>query len=132
MRKGYGNGYAINYGVVNYTNYIHTTNVTNVTMMQSPGNIGSRRRRHARNGLQRREEKPELLRFCESCGILDQDKVMRMSYGQIVDGVFDVGRHVNRDVARNVKGICGGLGKMGQGVAGVVHGLISAAISILG
>ena len=132
MRKGYGNGYAINYGVVNYTNYIHTTNVTNVTMMQSHGNIGSRRRRHARNGLQRREEKPELLRFCESCGILDQDKVMRMSDEQIVDGVFDVGRHVSRDVARNVKGICGGICTMGHGVVGVVHGLFSVARSILG
>lgn len=131
MRNGYGNGYAINYGVVNYTNYIHTTNVINVTIMQSPGNIGSRRRGYARRNTQGRKERPELLRFCESCGILDQDKVMRMSDGQIVDGVFDVGRHVSRDVARNVKGICGGIGKMGQGVAGVVHGLFSAAISIL-
>lgn len=34
MRNGHRNGYAaINYGVVNYTNYIQTTNVTNVTMV---------------------------------------------------------------------------------------------------
>ena len=132
MRNGHRNGYAaINYGVVNYTNYIQTTNVTNVTMVQSAGDMGSRRRKHARRELQGRERKPELLRFCGSCGILDQDKVMRMSDEQIVDGVFDVGRYVSRDVATNVEGICGGLSTMGHGVAGVVHGLFSAVRAIL-
>lgn len=131
MRNSHGNGYAayaINYGVVNYTNYIQTTNVTNVTF--APGDQRSRRSRHARRNPQERERKPELLRFCGSCGILDQDKAMRMSDEEFVDGLIDVGRYASMDATRNIGTICSGLGSIGSGVVGAVRCLVGAARSI--
>lgn len=130
MRNSHGNGYAyaINYGVVNYTNYIQTTNVTNVAIA-SAGHA-PRRRKHARRNQQGYERKPELLRFCGSCGILDQDKVMRMSDEEFVDGLVDVGRYASMDATRNIGTICSGLGSIGNGVVGAVRCLVGAARSI--
>lgn len=70
----------------------YVTNVTNVTNVKvtnvNTGGVAvpykwhgqSGRRRHKREDWHREERKPKLLRYCASCGLLDQHVVARMSH----------------------------------------------------
>ena len=110
------------------------TNITNVTGIKNfsgrrPWNKHHNKASHKNGGYHKRE--PKLMRFCKSFGILDQDKVMRMSDGEIVDGLLGVERHVRHDMARHASGMCHDLYCCGKGIVGVAKGLFGIVASPL-
>lgn len=108
-------GYAKNITVNNITNVTNVNNVTNVVHVQGE------QRHHKQN--HHHERKPELLRFCQSCGILDQQKVMRMSNGQLAEGAVDVMRHSSRNLGRHATGVIKSFG----GIFGAIARIIDRA-----
>lgn len=56
------------------------------------------------------ERKPKLLRFCQSCGMLDQRKVARMSNGQLAEGAVDVIRYSSKKMCGHLEGAAKGFG----------------------
>lgn len=138
MRNRQWNGCAgdnVHYGNTYVQNVTHITQTYVVT--HTPRYSGRSCRRahqewsHGHGSRKTGPREPKLLRFCKSCGILDQDKVMRMSDGEIVDGLLDVERHVRHDMARHASGMCHDLCCCGRSVAGAVKGLIGAAVGLL-
>jgi len=136
MRKSQWCGGYVN-RVIGEVTINNTTNVTNVTNVHSHQHTPRRNRRwHNGKGAVCRHKKPALLSFYQSCGLLDQHKVMRMSDEQFLKGTADVMRYTSHDVARNVRDIGHGVAKighcsveLGKRACGMVFGAIS---SILG
>ena len=114
---GYGN-VAIN----NITN--NTTNITNTYVTQVVAHGGSRQdsRPHKRYDHPRdrpHERKPELLRYCGSLGLLDGDKVARMSDDQFLDGALDVCSYAARGMGNDIHNMGQGISQMAEGVVGL-------------
>jgi len=63
----------------------------------------------------RHERKPKLWNFFQSCGLLDQDKVMRMSDGELAEGAVDVMRYASHDLSNHARGFCEGMAQAGRG-----------------
>ena len=123
MRNKHRNDYVANYGEhINYTQI-------NIATSTRPK---SHHRQRMRKKLHGRERKPRLLRYCGSCGILDQDKVMRMSDDEIISGLLQVGNYVSQDVKHNVNSICRGLGGIGRRMFGAIRQIVYTAGSALG
>lgn len=104
-------GYARNVTVNNITNVTSVTNVTNVV-----GVHGERRRHRPR----RRERKPELLTYCRSFGLMDREKVMRMSNGQLAEGAVDVMRYSSRNLGRHATGVIKSFGGLFGAIARII------------
>ena len=118
---------------VHYGNTYVQNNVTHITQTYTATytpRYSGRSCRHAYGelGRSRRASGPKLLRFCKSCCTLDQDKVLQMSDGEIVDGLLEVERHVRHDMARHASGMCHDLYGCGKGIVGVVKGLVGAIL----
>lgn len=94
---------------------INQVTVNNVTNITSVGGIPSERvhqpwRKHHKHRHKQSERKPELLRYCQSCGILDQHKVAHMSNGQLAEGAVDVIRYSSKKMCSHVEGAAKGFG----------------------
>ena len=102
------------------------THVSNITYVPNASKQHRGRRHH-----ERIERKPELLRFYQSCGLLGQDKVMRMSDRQLVYGTAAVLGYAGRQLGCNFGGIGSGVVKMSRGVGGVVKSVFGMITTLL-
>lgn len=125
-------------GNVTVNNITNVTNVTNVVRAHGYTPHGKWRRdnqpkreKHESRGKLRHEHKPKLLRFCQSCGMLDQDKVMRMSDGQLARELSCVADYANKRTMNDIRGIGHGLAKIGRGVCGMVSSAFGMVSSVL-
>ena len=117
QRNGYG-CYRPSYGGDTYV----TNNITNVTNIEYKAH--KHRSHHNGWGHGRKDRKPKLYRFCASGGLLDQDKVMRMSDGELIGGILEANKYAAGNLAGDVGKIC-------KGGAGVVHGVFRGAFRVV-
>ena len=97
-------GYCSGGGSTIYANTVNITNVTNVTRVTSVSHGSwnpNKRHKHIKH-RRRGERPPELFRFCASCGIIDHDKVSRMSSGQVCEEATKVLGYTTRNLGRSV------------------------------
>ena len=118
MRNRKRNWHNYSYGGDTYV----TNNVMNVTNIEYKAH--KRRRRHNGWGHGRKDRKPKLYRFCASGGLLDQDKVMRMSDGEVIGGLLENHNYAARNLSRDVGDIC-------ESGAGVVRGVFRGAFRVV-
>lgn len=119
------------YGNVAIAGGVTINNITNVTNVQVNGHrpykrwaYGGKKTHSKPRHLKHREHKPELLRFCGSCGILDADKARRrIDNGTFAEGTVDVLRYANHDLSKNVRGIAQGIGLIGGAVGRAIGGM---------
>ena len=120
----------INNYVTNVTNVTNVTRVTHVYNAASisgyGGHLHHNKRKHAYgNGGRREERGPKLLRYCASCGVLDQNVASRMSSSELCDESAKVVRHSAKHLAHDASECVGGL-------VGCVCGLTRAAFKLIG
>ena len=128
------------YGAHDYKNLIiaHKIEMNNII---AAGTLQRPYKKH-RNGWghggwgkkRRRERKPELWNFCQTCGLLDQDKVMRMSDGELVEGAVDVMRYASHDFSNRARGFCEGMAQAGRGTVELgkcACGLVKSAYNLV-
>lgn len=108
----------------------NVTNVTNVSISHHSkhghGGFWKKRNRKARNWGGR---KPKLFRFCASAGLLDSDKVARMSNGEVCKEAANVVRYGARGIAscagRMARSVAGGAKAFAGGVVEIAEALFS-------
>lgn len=121
-----------NYGQWDGRTIIVVNNVTNNYGMPSvrEGRYAHHGKRRDSSGT-RKERQPELLRYCRSCGILDQRKVMNMSNGQIAEGAVEVLQYSINDLGQCAKASFKGGEKMMHGLMQIGRGLFDLGALIL-
>ena len=97
--------------VNNITNVTDVTNVTVFNTRHGKPHWGKGRRHHRRG-----EKKPELLRFCASFGLLDRDKVYRMSDGELAKGACDLVRYGAKGFSRSASNMVGHASQCASGI----------------
>ena len=122
-RLGYCNDADGHLGIVN-TGTINITNITNITNVSC---YGRPHRHHAnhRNANKHGQKPPKLLRYCSTCGLLDQDVVANMSSGEMCDEAINV-------MGYGVRGLASCAGNVTRSVGGLLKGILDVAVCCVG
>lgn len=97
-------------GDVNIVNITNVTNVTNVSYTRQP----RIQRRQWERG--RREDRPRLLRFCASGGLLDRDVAYGMDEGEMMTEASKLASHGFKGMASSLRGV-------GNGIIGMLRSI---------
>lgn len=110
---------------------ITINNITNIAYLPT-GTAYSKHHRHPhRKRRDKIERKPDLLPFYTSCGIVDRDKVMRISDEELFKGTSDVVGYAVRDVGRNMRGAGKSIAQMGGCMCDLVGNLFGMVSELL-
>lgn len=100
---------------INITHITSVTNVTNVTNVSQvvPGSVYAHQRVLAKGrrhpGAERQEQRPKLLRYCQTCGMIDGDTVAGMSSGEVCRESAKVVAFASKNIASVVSEACRGV-----------------------
>lgn len=113
-------------------NNVQVTNYTINNIAVTPRHGG----RHHASGPKTRpaisdRHKPELLRFVQSCGLVDGNKIRQMSDAQVVDGLCEVGHYANQTLAKSVHEFGSAIGGVCRGASWLARGAFKMVASAL-
>jgi len=84
-------------------NTINITNITNITQVVAGHGHRPAGKRRGDIGERRTERPPKLLRFCGSCGVMDQDVASRMSSSELCDESVKVIGYASKGLCRSTE-----------------------------
>lgn len=109
---------------------VNVVNVTQLTRIDA-GRGGWHGKKHCHGGhcLKRHGHPPKMLRYCASCGLLDQHVATRMSHGELCGEAANVIGNAAKGPSSNVGNMArsiGGIASCSFGVAKCVVGAVAA------
>ena len=111
------------HGQIN-ANTINMTSIAVTNVHESFRECGKKNRSRKHRPGCRRERYPKLMRFCASCGLLDNDLAESMSVRELCDGFVDVGAHAANGLGRTARMWADDMGRHAKGFAENLFGLI--------